>query len=450
MWRALLLVSVALPAALSSPLDVEDKGQVWAVLVAGSNTYDNYRHQADICHAYQIFHRHGVPDSNIIVMMYDDIANNPDNPKKGKIFNKPGGPNVYGPKAVPKDYTGDAVTPKNFVHVLTGNHEAVKGVGSGKVLKSGPNDHVFVNFVDHGAPGLIGFPNDVMHADDLIQALKTMNKQKMYKKLVFYMEACESGSMFDKLLPKNIEIYATTAANPHESSYACYWSDELSTYLGDEYSISWMEDTDAEEKHKTFSSETLLKQYNNVVNRVKDSHPSMYGETIIDKDHVQDFLGKSKQKVTFYSESSSELEPITDAVPSRDVALHVLTKKIALAETADQKEELQKKKDYLIKGRKDVDQIFSRILSHVTNLEIDEIKNIETSRQEINLEMMPCYKTLVKAFSEKCVNIHKNMYTFSHLYKLANMCALQYSSTDVLKAFSAECGSLHQGMVNVN
>ena len=26
----------------------------WAVLVAGSNTYGNYRHQADICHAYQI------------------------------------------------------------------------------------------------------------------------------------------------------------------------------------------------------------------------------------------------------------------------------------------------------------------------------------------------------------------------------------------------------------
>ena len=42
-----------------------------------------YRHQADICHAYQIVHAHGVPDENIIVMMYDDIAYNKDNPKKG-------------------------------------------------------------------------------------------------------------------------------------------------------------------------------------------------------------------------------------------------------------------------------------------------------------------------------------------------------------------------------
>ena len=25
---------------------------------------------------------------------------------------------------------------------------------------SGPNDYVFVNFVDHGAPGIVAFPDD--------------------------------------------------------------------------------------------------------------------------------------------------------------------------------------------------------------------------------------------------------------------------------------------------
>lgn len=49
----------------------------WAVLVAGSNGWYNYRHQSDVCHAYQILHKNGIPDSNIIVMMYDDIAKNP-------------------------------------------------------------------------------------------------------------------------------------------------------------------------------------------------------------------------------------------------------------------------------------------------------------------------------------------------------------------------------------
>ena len=45
-----------------------------AILVAGSNGWENYRHQADVCHAYQILHRNGISDSNIIVMMYDDLA----------------------------------------------------------------------------------------------------------------------------------------------------------------------------------------------------------------------------------------------------------------------------------------------------------------------------------------------------------------------------------------
>jgi legumain len=48
----------------------------FAVLVAGSNGWDNYRHQADVCHAYQILHKNGIPDSNIVVMMYDDLAKN--------------------------------------------------------------------------------------------------------------------------------------------------------------------------------------------------------------------------------------------------------------------------------------------------------------------------------------------------------------------------------------
>ena len=40
-----------------------------------SNTWQNHFSQADACHAYQIVHRNGIPDEQIIVMMYDDIAN---------------------------------------------------------------------------------------------------------------------------------------------------------------------------------------------------------------------------------------------------------------------------------------------------------------------------------------------------------------------------------------
>jgi legumain len=63
--------------------------------------------------------------------------------------------------------------------------------------------------------------------------------------MVLYIEACESGSMFKNLLPNNLNVYATTAANAEESSYATYYDDELDTYLGDLYSVSWMEDSDS-------------------------------------------------------------------------------------------------------------------------------------------------------------------------------------------------------------
>lgn len=56
--------------------DDNDGGQIWALLVAGSNGWYNYRHQADVAHAYHTLQQHGVQAENIVTMMYDDIANN--------------------------------------------------------------------------------------------------------------------------------------------------------------------------------------------------------------------------------------------------------------------------------------------------------------------------------------------------------------------------------------
>jgi legumain len=45
------------------------------------------------------------------------------------------------------------------------------------------------------------------------QAISQLHAEKRFKKLVFYLEACESGSMFKDLLPNDINVYATTASN---------------------------------------------------------------------------------------------------------------------------------------------------------------------------------------------------------------------------------------------
>eukprot|EP00057_Strongylocentrotus_purpuratus_P003411 XP_003726596.2 PREDICTED: legumain [Strongylocentrotus purpuratus] len=196
----------------------------WALLVAGSNGWYNYRHQADICHAYQILHKHGIPDEQIIVMMYDDIAYNRENPNQGVIINKPNGPNVY--PGVLKDYTGDDVTPENFQALLQGEKPHSCNNCSGKTLKSGSTDHVFVYFADHGGPDLIAFPDGELERNELMKTLKKMHKHEKFAKLVFYLEACESGSMF-KGLSEDLNIYATTAANPDESSWGFYCNNSM-------------------------------------------------------------------------------------------------------------------------------------------------------------------------------------------------------------------------------
>ncbi|CAG2116913.1 unnamed protein product, partial [Medioppia subpectinata] len=225
-------------------------------------------------------------------MHYDDIANNKQNKYPEKVYNGPTGHNgtdVY--HGVPKHYTGKEVTPENFLKVLAGD-EGLKKAGK-KVLESGPNDHVFIFFDDHGAPDLVAFPDKYLYAEPLMKTLKQMHQDKKYSKLVFYIEACESGSMFDKLLPTDINIYATTASLPNEPSYTCYFDKDLGTDVGDVYSVYWMENTELATKDTT-----LQEQFAYTKKKTTTSHVMQYGDLSIAKLPISQFLGSKKSSMS--------------------------------------------------------------------------------------------------------------------------------------------------------
>ena len=174
MFKLLALALIILTSGISASFLKDASTAHYAVLVAGSNGFWNYRHQADVFHAYHILTQNGMPKENIILMAYDDVANNSMNPFKGKVFNKPSqgeGQDLYA--GVEIDYKGSDVTPENFLAVLTGDAEKVKGKGTGRVLTSTSTDKVFINFADHGAAGLIAFPQSMLYADQLVNAFKT-------------------------------------------------------------------------------------------------------------------------------------------------------------------------------------------------------------------------------------------------------------------------------------
>ena len=95
---------------------------------------------------------------------------------------------------------------------------------------------------DHGAPGIVGMPSGpFLFADQWLRVLRARSGVG-FEHMVIYLEACESGSMFEGLLPKNISVFATTAANARESSWGTYCPGmhpsppfELMTCLGDLY-----------------------------------------------------------------------------------------------------------------------------------------------------------------------------------------------------------------------
>ena len=280
--------------------NIESIQDNYAVLVAGSKFYLNYRHQSDIFHMYQILKSHGVNSDNIIVFAYDDIANNIYNPFPGQVFNKPDGKDVYA--GVKIDYFGEDVTPENFIAAITGDVDAIKKLDNrttGKVLNSTKNDNIFMYFSDHGNMNLISFPNKYLFADQLNNAFKVMYEKGLYKELVFYLEACYSGSMFDKELPTNISIYTTTAANESESSYGIYCYSQakvngtlIDSCLGDEYSVRFMEDFDSKTGDE-IKSYTLQEQYEYLVEAVLGSNVKQYGDLTIAEKSVSDFISKA-------------------------------------------------------------------------------------------------------------------------------------------------------------
>jgi len=88
----------------------------------------------------------------------------------------------------------------------------------------------------------------------------------MYDQLTFYIEACESGSMFP-YLASNTDVYAVTASNATLSSWAAYCPPddvvngvEIGSCLGDLFSVNWMEDTES----NNVCTETLDQQFTTV------------------------------------------------------------------------------------------------------------------------------------------------------------------------------------------
>ena len=404
----------------------------WAVLVAGSKSYSNYRHQSDVFHAYHILKNKGIPEENIIVFAYDDIANSKSNPFPGKVFNKPNGDDVY--EGVLIDYKGADVTPDNFIKVITGDKEGMAEIGTGKVLESTEKDNVFIYFSDHGADNLIAFPTSYLYADKFNAAIKTMHEKKLYNKLVLYIEACHSGSMFDKELSADLNVYATTAANPNESSYAYYCGSEavvngtrINSCLGDEYSVKWMEHTESLEDLKAV---TLQAQYELVKSKTTGSHVMQYGDLTIAQESLAEYQGHSTVMDYFLGWLGEEPTPMDNKeykrVKNTDMKLYYLK------ERAESTNDVEAYNEYLEEVK------MSARSATIFNLFKQEF-DLPEERVSNDIDY-DCYRQSVAWYEKLCgMDIDRD---HSYLTYFASFCTLKLSSWKVYHALNGICAAL--------
>uniref|UniRef100_A0AC35TK81 Legumain n=1 Tax=Rhabditophanes sp. KR3021 TaxID=114890 RepID=A0AC35TK81_9BILA len=413
-----------------------DTSNIWALLVAGSNSWYNYRHQADVSNAYHVIRDHGVSEDHIVTMMFNDIANHPNNPFPGKIFNSPDKEDVY--EGVKIDYEGNDVNPSNFFAILKGQKDKIVG-GNGKVIESTKKDKIFIFFSDHGATGLISMPQGIITAEEISEAHNYLHQNGLYSSLVWYLEACESGSMFESL-KSDMNIYALTAANSHESSWGCYCDNKLKLpCLGDTFSVSWIMDS----KKENLEVETLDDQYEIVKKLTNQSHVCKFGNFSIGHEHVAEFQGHKKSfknsKPINFHRFKHELNK--GSMPSRDIPLLLLQKELLEAQNHADSVDLSRQISKIESKRQYMDRYIHKIVKRLIH-DPNNRQAVLENHPLNGIKQLKCHDVVSKFYHHNCFNLNRNPYAMKYVYVLANICDMNIPSEIIINGLSEVCGTV--------
>ena len=211
----------------------------YAVLVQGSNGWNNYRHQADVLSVYQMLKTKGFDDDHIILIIDKALASDAMNPEPGIIRAEDGGKDLLAGSSM--DYDNADISPSDISNILLG----VKTDKTPVVLPKDAGQNVLLfwsghghNHANNGADELAWRNADVgrgMTADLLRQTISLMHQQGQYRKMFVLTEPCFSEAVITPLvgIPG---VLAMSSAGTFEQSFADNWSTELGVWRCDRFS----------------------------------------------------------------------------------------------------------------------------------------------------------------------------------------------------------------------
>jgi len=210
----------------------------WAILVDTSRFWFNYRHVANVLSIYRSVKRLGIPDSQIILMIADDMACNARNPRPATVFNNANqNINVYGDD-VEVDYRGYEVTVENFIRVLTGR--LPPSTPRSKRLQSDERSNILVYMTGHGGDGFLKFQDaEEVSNVELADAFEQMWQKQRYHEIFFMIDTCQAESMFQKFYSPNILGVASSKVG--QDSLSHHVDPALGVYVIDRYTYYALE-----------------------------------------------------------------------------------------------------------------------------------------------------------------------------------------------------------------
>lgn len=229
-WAALLAVSTACMAVHGMGTATHTNN--WAVLVSTSRYWFNYRHSANVLSMYRTVKRLGIPDSQIVLMLAEDIACNPRNAHAGQVFNsKSHAINLYGDE-IEVDYRGAEVTVETFLRVLTGRHDPA--VPNSKRLLTDENSNILIFMSGHGGNEFLKFQDqEELSSQDIADAIAQMHDTKRYNEIFFVVDTCQASTLYNRISSPN--VLAMSSSIKDESSYSYEVDMDTGVYVIDRF-----------------------------------------------------------------------------------------------------------------------------------------------------------------------------------------------------------------------
>ena len=178
----------------------------------------------------------GIPDSQIILMIADDMACNDRNIYKGRMKASHAAETnsaieIYDDD-VEVDYRGEEASVENLLKLLTNRVD--ENISINKRLLTDHNSNILVYITGHGGDTFLKFHDkEEIQSQDLADAFNIMYTQQRYNEILFMIDTCQAATLYSYINAPN--VIGIGSSMKDESSYSYFNDQNLGISLVDRF-----------------------------------------------------------------------------------------------------------------------------------------------------------------------------------------------------------------------